>query len=168
MWRCLTATSPGVISPVSPLVEPTAVGPRRSRRQAPGGGGTPRNRGEVETIVVVVGFSCTTRNIVKVGSAPTGRGENIVFCSDFLRPFHRADTVRQRAEHREGAAALPLLRQRGCSVFYLQLEQLWEGTPTEDRNGGEAPGVVRWTQEQRRGRGRRGANRRRVPRSPRG
>lgn len=79
VWRCLTASSPGVISSVSPLVEPTAVGPRRSRRQAPGGGGgTPRKRGEVETIVVVVGFPAELGTLLRWGWGVLGlEGERI-------------------------------------------------------------------------------------------
>lgn len=42
-------------------------------------------------------------------AAWTGGGEDTVLSSVFLRRFNRAGTVRQRAEHREGPGALPLL-----------------------------------------------------------
>lgn len=58
----------------------------------------------METIVVVLGSLAELGTLL--GGGWTGRGEDIVFCSDFLRPFNCADTVRQRAEHREGPAAL--------------------------------------------------------------
>lgn len=40
-------------------------------------------------------------------------GEDLVFCSDFLRRFKCAASVRQRAEHREGPAALLMLVRLG-------------------------------------------------------
>lgn len=65
----------------------------------------------METIVVVVGFLAQLGTLL--GGDWTARGEDILFCSDFLRRFNCADTVRQRAEHREGPAALLQLVRLG-------------------------------------------------------